>query len=215
MARQIKPERLDSLDPMDPKAIASRKDLVTINQLMGNYRWFERALKPIHGARLHALEIGAGGGELGSYLDSVTKFATYTAVDFAPRPEKWPEHAMWHRGDILHYDNLGTTELLIANLILHHFTDEQLDQLGKRLKRSSIRHILANEPCRRPIHKWQLWAGCAIGFNAVTLYDGSVSIDAGFKENELAHKLGLKRSEWLITVNTTMMGAYRMEAHRR
>lgn len=215
MVRRVKPEQLDSLDPMDPKALASRRDLTLINKIMGNHRWFEQALKPMYDAKLHALEIGAGGGELGTYLNEKIEFSTYSAVDFAPRPEVWPRDAMWHRGDILHYENLGTTELLLANLILHHFTDEELDALGRRIQHSSIQHIYANEPSRRTIHKWQLWAGCLIGFSAVTLYDGTISINAGFNENELAHKLGLKRAEWLVCVTTTKMGAYRMEAHRR
>ena len=215
MGRRVKPEQLDSLDPMDPKALASRRDLVLINKLMGNYRWFALALKPNHGTKHHALEFGAGGGELGIYLNDNVEFATYSAVDFAPRPEQWPVNAMWHQGDILHYDHLETTKLLLANLILHHFTDEELDALGKRIQRSNIRHILANEPCRRSFHKWQLWAGSILGFNSVTLYDGTISINAGFKKDELAHKLGLNQNDWLITQTTSFMGAYRMEAHRR
>jgi len=215
MARLVQPEHLDSLDPSDPRAVTSRRDLALINQLMGNPRWFELALKPYLDARLHTLELGAGGGELARHLHRSVDFATYTAVDLAPRPTEWPENAIWHRGDILDYENLGTTELLLANLILHHFTDQQLEDLGQRIQRSNVRHILANEPCRRSIHKWQLRAGCLIGFNAVTLYDGCVSIQAGFQGSELAKKLGLDDKEWFVIIRTTFMGAYRMEAHRR
>ncbi len=214
MSRQVRPEQLDALDPSDPKAQVSRRNLVTINRLMGNFHWFQRALKPIGEARLHTLELGAGGGELAGHLHRTTDFATYTAVDFAPRPPKWPESAMWHRGDILHYTNFGTMELLLANLVLHHFTDEVLEELGRRIQHSNIRYILANEPCRRSIHKWQLRAGRLIGFNDITLYDGCVSIDAGFRGAELAHKLGLDEQQWQVTIETSIMGAYRMEAHR-
>jgi len=215
MARRIRPEYLDTLDPADPAAKASRRDLVLINQLMGNHSWFESALSAYEDEKLHTLELGAGEGELARHLHAVNNFATYTAVDYAPRPPEWPNDAMWHQGDILDYENLGTTEVVLANLILHHFTNEQLASLGDRIKSSNVQHIFANEPCRRPAHKWQLRAGCLIGFSAITLYDGCVSIEAGFKRNELASIMALDEKDWLVTVKTSFMGAYRMEAHRR
>ena len=68
MLRLVQPERLDTLHPSDPDAQASRRDLVTINRLMGNYRWFERMIHQPLAHPSHCLEIGAGGGELAKLL---------------------------------------------------------------------------------------------------------------------------------------------------
>ena len=99
--------------------------------------------------------------------------------------------------------------------VLHHFPDAQLARLGAILQRGAIRHILANEPCRRSLHKIQLRAGRLIGFNPVTLYDGVVSIDGGFRNSELPRALGLDPQQWSWTIRETALGAYRMEAKRQ
>jgi hypothetical protein len=215
MLRYVQPEKLDSLDASDPDARASRRDLVTINHLMGNYRWFQRTLRTYATHTENCLEIGAGGGELASRLIAHTDFAHYGAVDLAPAPADWPASASWHRGDLLDHPGYNDADLLLANLILHHFSDAQLASLGAALNTSQIQSIFANEPCRRRIHKFQLRAGRLIGFNRVTLHDGSVSIDAGFRGDELPRTLGLDPERWTWTIRTNAMGAYRMEAHRR
>jgi hypothetical protein len=215
MLRLVQPERLDTLHPSDPDALASRRDLVTINRLMGNYRWFERIIHKQLPHPSHCLEIGAGGGELAKFLIQQSNCRCYTAVELAPRPQAWPESAVWHQGDLLDYTGYDSAEILIANLVLHHFTDAQLARLGAILQRGAIRHILANEPCRRSLHKIQLRAGRLIGFNPVTLYDGVVSIDGGFRNSELPRALGLDPQQWSWTIRETALGAYRMEAKRQ
>jgi len=215
MSRSVKAELLDSLDPKDPDAIASRRDLRLINRFMGNYTWFESVFCPQCVARNHCLEIGAGGGELAIRIIRKACCSTYTAIDLAPAPEDWPESAFWHRGDLFQYPGYHTAEVLLANLVLHHFTDEQLTQIGKRISNSSIHKIVANEPCRRPAHKMQLRLGKLVGFNHVTLHDGCISIDAGFREDELPQRLGLDQKIWYWKIEETLMGAYRMVAERR
>ena len=104
--------------------------------------------------------------------------------------------------------------MLIASLILHHFTDEQLELIGKRIEESSIQTLLVCEPCRRGFHQWQLSAGRLIGFNRVTLHDGAVSIAAGFRRADLPKRLGLNPNAWRISIEENWMGAYRMSACR-
>jgi len=215
MLRQVKPEKLDTLDPKDPDAIASRRDLIRINQLMGNFRWFESIFCQQCVARHHCLELGAGCGELAKRIIHKGCCATYTAVDRAPAPDDWPHTAYWWRGDLFQYAGYATAEVLLANLVLHHFKDSALREIGQKIAKSSIHKIVANEPCRRPIHQWQLAAGKLIGFNEVTLHDGAISIDAGFRGDELPHLLGLNPDIWYWKIDETWIGAYRMVAERR
>lgn len=215
MMRKLTPELLDSLPPEHPDALASRRDLVHINRFMANYKWFESVFCPKCICRSHCLEIGAGGGELALNIINKKCCSTYTAVDLAPKPDCWPENAYWHQSDIFTYSGYATAEVLIANLVLHHFTDSQLAKLGRIIQNNPIRKIVANEPARRSLHKLKLKAGKLIGFNRVTLHDGSVSIDAGFRKDDLPRALGLNPDKWFWKTEETFMGAYRMIAERK
>lgn len=216
MQRTVQPEILDDLPACNVDAIASRRDLVKINHLMGNFRWMRRqvlAAKLSGNARF--LEIGAGDGTLAGKLRSRLDGAVYHALDQCGAPKDWPEPAAWHCCDLLQFEGYGAYTHLLGNLILHHFSACELGQLGHRIEQSTIRCIIACEPCRRSVHKQQLQAGKWFGFNYVTLNDGCVSIDAGFRASELPHLLGLNPAAWNWSISETWMGAYRMRADKR
>ncbi|MGJ8652725.1 MAG: hypothetical protein ACSHX8_05590 [Opitutaceae bacterium] len=216
MQRRVQPELLDDLPSGHPDALSSRKDLVRINQLMGNGRWLQKMLiKQTCSGSSHLLEIGAGDGTLAKQLISSLKPHCYTALDLAEQPHDWPTDANWVQGNLLAYNDYDSATHLLASLILHHFKEPQLAQLGELIKSSGIQQIIACEPCRRAFHKTQLRAGKLIGFNHVTLHDGCVSVDAGFRGDELPQLLGLDASRWKWTISETFMGAYRMHAQRR
>ena len=62
--RVIIPEILDSLNPADPRAIRSRRDLQWIDLYLGNSRWIVRQLKKPTSPLARIIEIGAGEGDL-------------------------------------------------------------------------------------------------------------------------------------------------------
>jgi hypothetical protein len=216
MQRSVQPEILDGLPACHVDALSSRKDLVTINFLMGNFRWLGRQVRSLEiSERDRLLEIGAGDGSLAGRLIPGLEPGSYHALDQCSAPENWPTTARWHAADLLSFSEYGEYSHLLANLILHHFDAGELADLGTRIRRSGIRHIIACEPCRRPVHKWQLRAGQWIGFNYVTLNDGCVSIDAGFRSDDLPQLLGLVDSEWSWSVEESWMGAYRLRADKK
>lgn len=216
MQRTVQPEILDNLPACNIDAIASRRDLVKINFLMGNFRWIRAKVRSEREREANRyLEIGAGDGSLGKRLMRGAGIEHYDAIDRASRPESWPERAQWFSRDLLNFDGYGNYTHVIANLILHHFQAHELAQLGEVIHASGLRCLLACEPCRRPLHKCQLRAGKLIGFNYVTLHDGCVSVDAGFRGDELPTLLGLPAAEWTWQIEETIMGAYRMRAERR
>ena len=69
MQRIVKPEILDKLNPDDPAALHNRRDLRLFNRLMGNNRWMRRTLTHIVNPEDSVLELGAGVGDFGLYLD--------------------------------------------------------------------------------------------------------------------------------------------------
>jgi hypothetical protein len=216
MRRLVTPEILDSLPSCNIDAQASRRDLRLINKLMSNQSWIRRSLrKSVDDTEAHYCEIGAGDGSLAHYLFKIVPPAAYSAIDLVGAPEGWPTAATWQGADLLrNADYTGATHL-IANLILHHFEADQLDYIGQQIQNSSVHTIIACEPCRRKLHQAQLGAGRLIGFNHVTLHDGHVSVEAGFRAAELPELLGLQPSEWHWTISETFMGAYRMVAKRK
>ena len=213
MHRACTPEILDSLPPGDPEAVRSRRDLRKINSVMGNARWLAGRLRALRRPGDRVLEIGAGTGEMGSAL--ARECGPLDGLDLLSRPPCWPREAAWHTGDLCAFGDYGAYDLVVGNLIFHHLGDTALGALGQRL-RSGPRVIVACEPHRSRLPRRMMAVlGPAFGASPVTLHDARVSIEAGFRANELPALLGLEPSDWDISTASSLMGAYRMVAARR
>ncbi|MBS0630413.1 MAG: hypothetical protein JSS11_00755 [Verrucomicrobia bacterium] len=213
MQRKPQPELLDSLPPHHPDALHNRRDIHLTNRIMGNHRWLLRTLPPLLRPGDAALELGAGTGELAFGLQAAG--LAIDALDLWPPPEHWPAAHAWHRSDLRAFPYYGRYAVVFGNLIFHQFTDDELAELGARL-RSSARHIVACEPARWRKSQWLYrLLGPLFGANQVSLHDAHVSIGAGFIGEELPHLLGLDPAEWTWQCATTSWGAYHMVASRR
>lgn len=158
------------------------------------------------------LELGAGTGELGLRLNRLR--VPLDGLDLWPRPADWPREREWHRCDLLGFSGYDAYPVVIANLILHQFTAEELGRLGSRLRRSA-RVILASEPERRRVSQVMMAAFAPVlGVNHVTNHDARVSIAAGFRGDELPGFLGLAPGEWRFSCRSASFGAIRMVAMR-
>ena len=214
--RIIQPEILDSIEVGDPDAIASRRDLRLINRLMGNFRWIVTELAKHLEADDRILELGAGDGTLGRRVFG--RFPDlgrrYTALDLAPRPCDWPAEFGWLQADLWSREGaaaFATANVVVANLILHHFDDTRLEHLGGML--GNTRLLVLCEPARREIHVWQGRLLASVGrLNRVTRHDLPVSVRAGFRSDELLRAIRLDRAEWTWRVHSTWLGAYRVVA---
>lgn len=213
MPRQLQPELLDTLPPEHPDAVHSRRDLRLINALMGNHRWMARTLAGVLRGGERILEIGAGTGELGRRLAAAGRSAD--GLDLTPCPADWLPGRTWHRANLLTFDGYDRYDAVIGNLIFHHFSTEELAALGRSLRDSSVRIIVACEPTRSAFSQ-RLFARTAPWFraNPVTLHDAHVSIAAGFLADELPALLGLTQPVWVWRCHCTMLGSYRMVARR-
>lgn len=219
-SRRLTPEILDTLPQDDPRALRSRRDLRMINAVLGGGRWL---LKQIH-TQLSAdpkirrvIECGAGDGiltrKIADMLAARHPDTSVIAVDLQPHPRGWQQHpnVQWHQGDLLTADALfDHTTLVVANLMLHHFTDKQLQSLGKTF--SHARCALLSEP-----HRWKPWMRYALyplGLNDVTRHDMKVSIESGFTDTELADTLGFAAPEWEVSSRSTFRGLHQVVARR-
>ncbi|MGJ3241539.1 MAG: class I SAM-dependent methyltransferase [Opitutales bacterium] len=219
MQRRVEPEILDQLPFDDPVAQRNRRDIARFNSLMGNFRWIRDQLAaaaplPFRGK---ILELGAGLGDLALHLRDqgiIDADTDYRGLDICPRPDAWPDTWTWHQEDLLAFERTdGAPDLIVANLILHQFETGDLGGPIGRLCRSATR-IIAAETARRRRHRWQLPLAVLLGMHPVSFHDARVSIQGGFRHNELPQLLGLTGPAWQTDIKHTFLGGYRMTAHR-
>ncbi len=218
MIRSVEPEILDTLAEDDPAALRNRKDITHFNILMGNFRWFCQNLLKHLLAKDEILEIGAGGGELGSYLANRLSCGfplKMDGLDLWSRPEKWPHSWNWHQADLTDFDNYSPYSVITASMILHQFKESALRRLGEKI-RHNARLIIASETARSRTSLFLFKIGKSIlRYNRVTQHDAPASIRAGFRGDELPHMLGLPPDQWAWTCRTGLRGQYRMIAIRK
>lgn len=208
MEREVLPEILDELPDDDERAIRSRKDLRLVNALMGNERWIRGRVR-VEAAREWSLaELGAGKGEL--LASMTTDGRKGVGFDLVPRPQGLSEAVDWQQGDFFERLHATEAEVVVGSLILHHFQDDALQELGELLK--ARRLLLFAEPLRSSL-------ALAEGYllfpfvNDVTRHDMMTSIRAGFRPGELPRKLALG-SDWIWEEKVTLRGGLRSLARR-
>ena len=186
--RQIKSEILDDLDAKDPQARRSRQDLRRINLFMGNTRWIREEIQQLTNqtdTKLNIIEIGSGDGHFLESLKHI-KGLNLKGVDLQPKPKSISSEIEWIQEDVLEISDLPQNNsdptAVICNLILHHFTDDQLSKLGKLISKAN--HIIINEPSRRLIPLLMGYLAFPL-LGKVTRHDMIVSIRAGFRDREL------------------------------
>ena len=214
MQRRLEPELLDSLPPDSPEALHSRRDLRLVNRAMGSAPWFEKTLARHARPGERVIDLGSGTGELAARLRSAAP-VVIDGIDRIPQPAGWPAQAGWHQSDILAFTGWDAYDIVIGNLILHHFDDAQLRALGEAI-RPHARMLIFSEPTRRQFNQW-VWNVTAplCGANHVTRHDGRVSIAAGFIGDEIPLALGLDASVWSWNISYSWIGAHRLIATRR
>ena len=209
MERSLQPELLDRLDPREPAAIQSRRDLRRIDAIMGNSRWLDHRLAQLVRPGERILELGAGEGARVNRGGQ-----SWDGLDLCPRPAHWPPGSAWHRQDVREFTEWSGYPVLFCSLFLHHFSGEELARLGENL-RAHARVVIAAEPLRSRVFQGLFAALCPlIGAGAVTRHDGHVSIAAGFRGDELPRQLGFVTAEWQCRQQATLFGAYHFAAVR-
>jgi hypothetical protein len=212
MKRIVEPELLDELPPGDSRAAGSRRDLRRVNAWMRNHATMANALQTAVNGQTpkQIVELGAGDGDFllrvakkisprwsgvnVTLLDRQKVMTPQTLAAYASLG--WRAEAV--TADVFDWSKTGDpAEVVIANLFLHHFDDARLAGLLRAIA-DRARLFIAIEPRRvfRSLFCSRLiWA---IGCNAVTRHDGTVSVRAGFSGNELSTLWPDKRN-WQLT----------------
>jgi len=205
--RVVVAELLDELAADDPRALSSRRDLRMINFFMGNESWMLRQLHQHRNvAERGIVELGAGDGSFSRRMHHRVPMAPLAAYDLLPEPLGMEEGIFWHQGDVTVEKPMQDFGVLVANLFLHHFRDEDLSWLRAWMARAQV--MIFNEPLRSKLahrlgnllHPW---------INDVTRHDMHVSIDAGFLRGEIPSLFADCAHEWEIVEQAHWKGALR------
>ncbi|MEQ1910013.1 MAG: methyltransferase domain-containing protein [Vicinamibacterales bacterium] len=214
MLRSVRPELLDELPADDPHAIRSRRDLKTVNTLMGTADIMARALlqRPRRRPPETLVELGAGDGTLlleiarrvapnwnglrAVLVDQQSLVTAQTRAQF--------KALSWHiesvQADVLQWLRERPPQIVdvtVANLFLHHFGARDLGVLLGEVSRQT-RTFLACEPRRsRPALAAAAMLG-VVGCNRVTVHDATISVRAGFRAHELS-AIWPRAADWMLT----------------
>lgn len=203
----VSPELLDSLPAQSADALHSRRDLRWFNRLLGNDRWWQRVLPPLSETR-PGIEIGAGDGLLANRFG-------LDGLDLHAAPTDWINRLKWHQANVTTFEGWSSYRLIISNLFLHHLSHDQLAKLGEQWN-DTAEVIVASEPWRARGFRTGFSLLCwLIKAHEVSRHDGRVSVEAGFRGDELPQLLQLDPTVWEWKITHSVLGMYRMIARKR
>jgi hypothetical protein len=205
MCRVVEPELLDDLPPADPRAVGSRADLRRLNSILGHDDILSRAFhhnldKAVSRSRpLHLVELGAGDGtlllRLARRVSQSGLAARVTLLDrqniVSPETRRAFAALNWSvesvANDVFAWleQPFPVVDMMIANLFLHHFSDELLKAL-LRLAAVRTNLFIACEPRRSSFALTASRLLHLIRCNVITRHDAVVSVRAGFVGRELS-----------------------------
>jgi SAM-dependent methyltransferase len=214
MCRCVRPEALDELDPEDPRAQRSRRDLQRVHRAMGSLAILRNSVSRL---RLAAppksiVELGAGDGTLLLRLAralkpqwegvALTLLDRQRVVDLKTlenyRKIGWRVQVVCE--DALVWANEPATkryDLCITTLFLHHFKDRDLHALLTGVAARSEAFI-ASEPRRDRLADLGSHLVGLLGTNAVTRADAIKSVAAGFTRDEISTAWPKGEDNWWI-----------------
>ena len=204
MTRVLQPELLDELPSNDPRAVHSRRDLRRINKIMLNARPIIKFLRAADlKSPITIAEIGAGVGNISARVAAALSADGISGtISFVDRqPLDGAEVAGWRvqaiKADVFAWlEKAAPVDAIIANLFLHHFSDDQLREMFKRCARL-CNLFAASEPRRSSVAMWFSRRVKLVGCNDVTRHDAEISVRAGFTGSEVS-KLWPDNQSWRI-----------------
>lgn len=198
--RSNTPELMDDLGLPKPELEAALGDLKKVNSLLGGHAVGVAGLKPFlsREAPTHILDIGCGDGEflrhLHKYCSKKGFKVRLTGWDRNAESLEWGHkhneagmHIQYEIRDIMTRPELPEGEfVIICNLFLHHFTDEEIRNMLSNWSNSGCKAIVINDLDRNPLayYLFRLF-GVIFMKSKVAIHDGLISILRGFRSSEL------------------------------
>jgi hypothetical protein len=213
---------LDFLDPADPRAVCSRRDLTRINAVMRQSAIMADALAGMPAPKLLA-DLGGGDGRfmLGVARRLAKRWPGVRVLildrhDIVSRQTRAGFSALgWHcsvlRGDAFEALREIRPDIVTANLFLHHLDEIALLEL-LALVAGQARAFVACEPRRGRFALLGARLVGVLGANDVTRHDAVVSVRAGFRGRDLS-ALWPQDGQWHLSENSVLPFTHVFRAH--
>ena len=186
--RILRPELLESA----ASKLADRNlcDIARINRWFGGHRALLRVLKKLalRQRQFSLLDVGAASGDMGECIRQHFQNAMVVSLDhhsFHLRRTPGPRLA----ADAFQLPFLPKTfDFVLCSSVLHHFSDCEVIELIAELRRFA-RHALIVLDLERHLLAYHFLpiTRRLLGWSALTVHDGRVSVAAGFRPEELAN----------------------------
>jgi SAM-dependent methyltransferase len=185
--RELQAELLDSAAP--EMRNRNLQDIARINRWCGGHRILLRVLRELVSSRerFSVLDVGAGSGDMGERIREAFPNARVLLTDFRPahlRNLALPRLA----ADAFRLPFLPATfDFVICSSVLHHFPDEEIEDLIRKTRSLARRALIILDLERHPIpYHFLPMTRRVFGWSTLTLHDGPISVAAGFRAEELA-----------------------------
>ncbi|MGB5315933.1 MAG: methyltransferase domain-containing protein [Robiginitalea sp.] len=198
--RSNTPELMDDLELPKNELEAALADLKMVNTLLGGHAVGMAGLKPFLSREIpcHILDIGCGDGEflrhLHKYCSKKGFKVRLTGWDRNSESLEWGSSQnkdgmdiQYEVRDIMEFPQLPEGEfVIICNLFMHHFTDEQIHRMLSYWSDSKCKAIVINDLDRNPLayYLFRLF-GVIFMKSKIAIHDGLISILRGFRNSEL------------------------------
>ena len=191
-------------DPNVPEELLAEamSDLRTVNRWLGGHSVTLQGLKPLlhspANTPCHILDVGCGNGE---FLRHLARYCHNN--DIPVRLTGWDlnskhiasakvmsaglDELRFEQRDILHPNALPEADtIMVCNLFLHHFSDDQIKGLLESWKHAGCKAIIINDLHRNPLayYLFQLF-GLIFMKSRIAKHDGRISIQRGFVKGDL------------------------------
>jgi 2-polyprenyl-3-methyl-5-hydroxy-6-metoxy-1,4-benzoquinol methylase len=190
--------------------------LQRINRLSGTAHRFWRELEPLAKQRdraLRVLDVASGGGDVLVRLALRARRARveieFIGCDISPTAVRAAEEAAHGSGvrsvrflqhDALSEEFPAECDVIMCSLFLHHLSDEEAEQLLRRMAAAARQAVLVDDLLRTHAGYWLAWAGCrALTRSPVVHCDGPLSVRKAFSWAELqalASRAGLADAQF-------------------
>ncbi|MFY0650883.1 MAG: methyltransferase domain-containing protein [Cyclobacteriaceae bacterium] len=196
------PEIMDDFSQSGAVVSQTLQELERINRLLGGNNVSSAGLKRLLPAKstntIHIADLGCGGGDTMIYLSKWGEkneyHLSFTGIDANP---SIIEYAKSHSQEYSNIDYQKVDimsekfskmqfDIVHCSLFTHHFTDDELITLFKKLLQQCTIGIIINDLHRHMIsYYFTKWIIRALSKSSMVRYDSVVSITRSFKRKEL------------------------------
>ena len=192
---------MDRPQPISPELLSDLRNLRTLNRYFGSYRLVRYFLRRWIGPsdKLRIIDLATGSGDIPRLIVDFARKAgaevEIDAVDFQASTIEvarklsvgFPEIG-YHCGDIHHFGDERSYDIVLFSLALHHFSNDEAVALLRRCRALSREKVLVADLCRSRFAKFGVDLLTSTVFReAMTRNDARASVERSFSFQELDH----------------------------